>query len=205
MNFPGVLAALSDHTLAVAVTKAAGDEAQRPVVCIFDDKGRLLHEIQNPGSPSNWFGSAIQAMGSDRFAVAAPAETVRNIGKAGCVYIYAADGRLERRIDNPAPCARITQFGCILAADPEGRFLATGSAPSKNTHASSVVHVFSPDGTLLATIENPVARNAIWPRMFPMSLALSPGGRLAVGSELNDLYHTGERVDLFQIEPGGKP
>jgi hypothetical protein len=137
----------SDRVLIGASTEWPGTGA----AYLFHTNGTRLMTFTNPAPHVNdFFGRSIAAAGTDRVLVGSPAEGT----SAEEVYLFNTNGSLLLTITNPTPAVadwfghRIAVLGndlvVIGAPDDDSTGLSSGSA-----------YVFSLNGTLLATINNP--------------------------------------------------
>ena len=118
---------------------------------LFRTNGTMLMTFTNP-APSiyDYFGHSIAAVGTDRVLVGSPAEGT----PAEEVYLFNTNGTLLTTITNPTPAAG-DRFGWRMAVLGNDRVVI--GAPHDDTTGvnSGSAYVFSLNGTLLATINNP--------------------------------------------------
>jgi len=130
------------------------------LVRLFGTNGTLLTTITNPAPvnyPSNfpypYFGFSVAAAGTDRIFIGAPFEGPWG-DFSGVVYVVNTNGTLLTTITNPTPAVG-GRFGYRVAMLGNDRVII--SKPQANTTGTNAgaAYVFSVNGTLLATINNP--------------------------------------------------
>jgi hypothetical protein len=130
---------------------ASGDWPGAGAAYLFNINGTLLMTFTNPASGAfDYFGRSIAAVGTDRVLVGSPAEGAN----AEEVYLFNTNGTLLLTITNPTPAAD-DWFGHRIAVLGNDRVVI--GAPDDDTTglSSGSAYVFSLNGTLLATINNP--------------------------------------------------
>ena len=89
---------------------------------LYDLDGHLLATVTNPApAVSDWFGSSVAGVGSNRFLVGAIWDDA-GAANAGSAYLYDFDGNLVATITNPAPAAD-DYFGSSVAGVGFNRFV----------------------------------------------------------------------------------
>jgi len=137
----------SDRVLIGASSEWSGTGA----AYLFHTNGTRLMTFTNPApSAYSYFGRSIAAVGTDRVLVGSPADGAN----AEAVYLFNTNGTLLLTITDPAPAAD-DWFGHRIAVLGNDRVVI--GAPHDNTtgQGSGAAYVFSLNGTLLATINNP--------------------------------------------------
>jgi len=118
---------------------------------LFHTNGTLLMTFTNPApSVYDYYGRSIAAVGTDRVLVGSPADGPHPEE----VYLFNTNGTLLLTIPNPTPTAD-DWFGHRIAVLGNDRVVI--GAPDDDTTglSSGSAYVFSLNGTLLATINNP--------------------------------------------------
>jgi hypothetical protein len=113
-------------------------------------KSRMTFNNPAPNANLNYFGRSIAAVGTDRVLVGSPADGPY----PEAAYLFNTNGNLLLTITNPTPAAD-DWFGHQIAVLGNDRVVI--GAPDDDTTglSSGSAYVFSLDGTLLATINNP--------------------------------------------------
>jgi len=123
-------------------------------VYLFNTSGTLLMTFTNPTPAAlDHFGHAIAAAGADRVLVGDYGDDTATTN-AGAVYVFNTNGTLLTTITNPTPAVD-DNFGARMAALGSDRVVIGASADDTTGLRSGSAYVFSVDGTLLATLNNP--------------------------------------------------
>jgi FG-GAP repeat len=193
-NFSGAVAALG--TDCVLIGAPGKGPANTGAVYLFRTNGVLLKTIANP-TPSyvyrlgpafdgDWFGSAIAAVGADRVLIGAPYEGPYF---AGAAYLFSTNGTLLTTISSPAGIISGDWFGTSVAVLGDDRLIA--GAPDHAIDEETgvgygVAYLFSTNGALLATFENP---NPDPQHLrFGFSVAAFGSDRVLIGSQYGPAY-----------------
>ena len=102
---------------------------------------------------SDWFGSAVAAVGTNRVLIGAPNDDTGAMD-AGAAYLFNTNGALVRTFTNPAPQS-LAYFGMALAALGTDRVLIGSPGDSGSGNSVGAAYLFSTNGTVLATFTNP--------------------------------------------------
>jgi outer membrane protein assembly factor BamB len=193
-DFSGAVAALGNDCVLIG---APGEgTANTGAVYLFRTNGVLLRTFANPNPSYNyrlgpaldgdWFGSAIAAVGSDRVLIGAAYEGPYFAGQA---YLFSTNGTLLTSISSPAGILPSDWFGTSVAVLGHDRLIvgAPDHAIDEETGVGyGVAYLFSTNGTLLATFENPNPD----PQHLSFGYSLAPFGsdRVLIGSQYGPAY-----------------
>jgi hypothetical protein len=122
---------------------------------IYSTNGVQLATITNPAPTYNaWFGNSVVGVGTNWVAVGAHRND-SGATDAGAAYVFDVNGKLLTTITNPAPEAN-DYFGYSLAGVGADKLVV--GVPFDDTGLPDVggAYCFDVNGTLLATITNPV-------------------------------------------------
>jgi hypothetical protein len=176
---------------------------------LFDTNGILRATFTNPTPQSGaWFGSSVAALGSDRVLIGAPRD-VSAAPLGGAVYLFRTNGVLLTTFTNPSPAYSSTGFdvlngdwfGGSVAAVGTDRVLigAHGNDAPNGTRYSGTAYLFNTNGTLLATLTNPVPTYA---GSFGGAVAAAGNDRFLIGAPAFGFGATNSgRAYLFSIPP----
>lgn len=184
-QFGSAIAGISSNRIVVGAPNDSTGASLSGLVHLFDQLGGYLLTVTNPTPAANdFFGSAVVAVGSDRFAVAARADDT-GATNAGCVYLFDLGGTLLTTITNPTPAAE-DGFGETLAAVAPDRFLVGVSQDDTAGTDAGIAYLYNSQGRLLATVSNPLVFANVNDN-FGRALAGLPNGRILVGMPGGDL------------------
>ncbi len=146
-SFGGSVAGVGAHAVIIADSANDALATNAGVVHLFTLDGRHLRTFQSP-SPADfeWFGSAVAAVGTDRFLVGARGNSAQ-ANSAGAVYLFHTNGSLIRTIANPSSASG-DLFGIAVAAMGDDRLIV-------GTLNADKAYLFSTSGVRLATFTNP--------------------------------------------------
>ena len=153
-----------------------GDRAG--TVYIFNRTGGLVRVVANPDPQRDaFFGQAVCAVGTNRFAVGAPGHS----SQRGAVCLFSSEGEWLATLQNPGGDTP-EQFGSSLASLGQG-WLAVG-APYRSAGATNagVVYVFDGSGAMETMIPNPAPAST---DLFGSAVA-ALGPSLLVGTPRDD-------------------
>jgi hypothetical protein len=137
----------SDRVLIGASTEWSGHGA----AFLFHTNGMLLMTFTNPApSVLEYYGRSIAAVGADRVLVGSPADGTNT----EAVYLFNTNGTLLLTITNPAPAAD-DWFGHRIAVLGNDRVVIGAPDDDTTGMSSGSAYLFSLNGTLLATLNNP--------------------------------------------------
>lgn len=149
-----VAAVGSDRILVGAYLDDAG-AANAGSAYLFNTNGTLLTTITNPSPASGeQFGSAVAAVGNNRVLISAHLDTTGATG-AGSVYLFSTNGTLLTTITNPTPAVN-DGFGISIAVLGSDRLLVGAYQDDTGAFNTGAAYLFRTNGTLLATITNPI-------------------------------------------------
>jgi hypothetical protein len=124
---------------------------------LFSTNGTLLTTFTNP-TPAigDSFGGALAAMGTDRVLIGARFDDL-GAQNAGAAYLFSTDGTLLTTFTNPAPARDF--FATSIAAVGMDRVLIGAPLGNPVTANAGAAHLFTTNGTLLATFTSPAPAN----------------------------------------------
>jgi hypothetical protein len=143
---------------------------------LFNTNGTLLTTFSNPTpSRDDAFGFAVTAVGNDMALIGAPSDDAAGMS-AGAAYLFRANGTLLTTFTNPSIALRISErLGSALTGVGDDRVLI--GAPG--SHGGGAAYLFSTNGTLLATFNNPSTA----PANFGSSVAAVGSDLVVIGAE----------------------
>jgi hypothetical protein len=148
---------------------------------LFRTNGALLTTFTNPVPvPSDNFGSAVAAVGSDFVLISAIAYGGGASG--GAAYLFRTNGTLVTTFTNPTPAA-YDYFGWSVAAVGSTRVLIGAYQDGTGDFQAGSAYLFSTNGALLNTITNPTPARQDW---FGWSAAGVGTDRLIIGGVWDD-------------------
>lgn len=137
----------SDRVLVSCSSEWPGGEA----AFLFSTNGTLLMTFTNPPPVSPYdYGHPVIAVGTDRVLVGAPGYHTN----VGAVHLFNTNGTLLLTITNPTPAAE-DYFGTQIAALGNDRVVIGAFNDHTTAPYAGSAYVFSLNGSLLATINNP--------------------------------------------------
>jgi hypothetical protein len=176
---------------------------------LFSTNGTLTATFTNPAAGSGGrFGLSVAAFGSDRVLIGAPRDSAAATN-GGSAYLFDINGILLTSFTNPSPAYTSTGvesldgdwFGGSVAALGSDRVLIGAQwndAPNATSYAGTA-YLFSTNGTLLATLTNPVPT---FRGSFGSAVAAFGSDRVLMGAPAFALTITGTnsgRAYLFSI------
>lgn len=149
-----VAAVGSDRILVGAYLDDAG-AANAGSAYLFNTNGTLVTIFTNP-TPANGelFGASVAAVGNNRVLISAHLDSTGATG-AGSVYIFSTNGTLLTTITNPTPAVN-DGFGISIAVLGNDRVLIGAYQDDTGAFNTGAAYLYRTNGTLLATITNPV-------------------------------------------------
>ena len=153
--------------------------------------------IVNP-TPENFesFGNAVAAMGNDRVLIGANADDfgAQDTGRA---YLFSANGTLLATFNNPTPQS-FDSFGSSVAAVGSDRVLIGAEGDNTGAPSAGAAYLFSTNGTLLATINNPTPFSD---DLFGDAVAAVGSDRVLIGAPSDNTVASGAGAAyLFSTE-----
>jgi len=147
---------------------------------LFGTNGNLLSTFAHPTpADSNYFGTSVAGVSSNWVLVGAPGVAEGALPKVGRAYLFHTNGTLARTFTNPVPNA-FANFGTSVIALDRDRVVIGADQQSRGAIAyTGEAYVFHTNGTLLATITNPVPGEL---DAFGFSIAAMGVDRLVVGA-----------------------
>ena len=160
---------------------AAGDSTgvtDAGAAYLFRTNGTLLTTFTNPTPEiDDFFGSAVAALGSDRVLIGARGDNT-GATDAGAVYLFSASGTLLNTFTNPTP-EIADSFGSSVVALGSDRVLIGASRDVTGTTRAGAAYLFSTNGTLLTTFNNPTPVNDDF---FGIAVAALGSDRVFIGA-----------------------
>jgi hypothetical protein len=152
-RFGSSLAAVGNNVLIGAPRSSTkGEEAG--AAYLFDGAGKLLTTFHDPSpNDTDWFGYSVAAAG-DNVVVSSllKDEGGRDVGAA---YVFDQTGALLSTITSPNPTG-FDAFGQSIVAVGENILIGADRwRDSSGAFDSGIAYLFSPEGELLSTFENP--------------------------------------------------
>jgi hypothetical protein len=176
---------------------------------LFNTNGALTATFTNPTPQADErFGSSVAAFGSDRVLIGAARDgSAAPLG--GAAYLFGTNGVLLTTFTNPSPAYTSTGFevldgdwfGGSVAPVGNDRVLigAHGNNAPNGTRYAGTVYLFSTNGTLLATLTNPVPT---FSGSFGAALKAVGSDRILIGAPAFGFGATNAgRAYLFIIPP----
>lgn len=160
--------------------------------------GEIIHEITNPsGDDTNAFGAVATTVG-DSLVISAERENLVTgealVPDSGFVYVFDFEGQLIASIPNP-DAMPADWFGRSITPVGDDMFAVASVFNDRGAPDAGAVFLFSLDGELLQTIENPMpTANA----HFGHGLAYSDGN-LFVGAHFDGGFAGPGAVYQFQL------
>src|SRR5262245_12781113 len=200
-GFGGSLAALGNDRVLVGHPGDNIGATGAGSVYLFSTNGTLLTTITNPTPAANdFFGSSVAAVGSDRVLIGATGDDTAATN-AGAAYLFWTNGVLLATFTNPSPAYSSRGFGAAVAAVGSDRVLisAPGIDAPDGTQRAGTAYLFSINGTLLATLPNPVPTVG---GGFGAAVAAVGSDRVLIGAAAGGLGATNAgSAYLFSIPP----
>ena len=153
-RFGIAVAALGADKVLIGADRDTNGTSSAGVAYLFHINGSLLATFANPTPASgDGFGSAIAAVGLTKVLIGAPGDN--SDGNAGgAAYLFDASGALLKTLPNPTPASG-DQFGIAVAAVGENSVLIGATADDSTVTDAGAAYLFSIDGLLLTTFNNP--------------------------------------------------
>jgi hypothetical protein len=149
-------------------------------VFLFRSDGTLLTTITNPSPAHNGgFGDSVVAVGSDLLVISSPSfgTYLDGMPARGAAYLFNTNGTLLTTFTNPIPVFS-GQFGTAVAAVGNDRVLI-GETQNGGTPTGGAAYLFSTNGTLLITFNNPTPAAY---EIFGSSVAAVGNNRVLIGA-----------------------
>ncbi len=164
---------------------------------LFSTNGTLLTTFTNPTpAVSDNFGTAVAALGNDRVLISAPFDGT-GVDNAGAAYLFRTNGTLLTTFTNPTP-ASFDFFGTALAAVGSDRVLIGAKGDNTGATSAGAAYLFSTNGTLLATINNPTPESS---DNFGAAVTAVGSDRVLIGAVEDDTGASGAGAAyLFSTE-----
>lgn len=154
--FGAGLAALGEDRVIIGAPLDDAGANDAGVAHLFNAGGLRLTTFTNPApANSEFFGSSVAALGSDRVIVGAYWDNDGSYTAAGRTYLFASNGVQLTTFTNPAR-SFYDSFGFSVAALGSSRALVGEPYDDAGATDSGVVHIFGTNGVRLVTITNPV-------------------------------------------------
>jgi hypothetical protein len=142
--------------------------------------GAALATFDDPTpADSNYFATAVTAVGSNWVLIGAPGVNEGAKVDVGRAFLFRTNGTLARTFTNPVPNAN-ANFGVSVAALDRDRILIGAFQQTRpGASFSGEAYLFHTNGTLLATLTNPVPHDYA---AFAYSLAVLDSERIVIGA-----------------------
>jgi hypothetical protein len=178
--FGCALAGAGDGSLIVSSLPQTGPVPQPNAVFVYGTNGALRAAVTNPTPMEAYdnFGTAVAAVGPDRFAVGAPWSDHGAVVNSGLVYLYDLAGAALATVTNPVP-SESCNFGQAVAGVGEDRLLVGAPGADFGSSAAGAAYLFTRDGALLGCLTNPAPTG--WDQ-FGAAVARVGAGRFLVGA-----------------------
>ena len=178
-HFGNAVAAVgSDRVLIGALGDDTG-AVDAGAVYFFSTNGTLLTTFTNPTpAGSDVFGVSVATVGNDRVLIGAAGDST-GAASAGAAYLFRTNGTLLTTFTNPSP-ASSDSFGQDVAAVGTDRVLIGAFSDDTGTGNAGAAYLFSTNGTLLATINNPTPESSDF---FGTAVAAVGSDRVLVGAD----------------------
>jgi len=152
-RFGSSLAAVGNNVLIGAPRDSAkGDESG--AAYLFDGAGKLLTTFHDPApSEADWFGYSVASAGNNVvISSLLKDEGGRDVGAA---YVFDQTGKLLSTITSPNPTG-FDAFGQSIVGVGDNILIGADRwRDSSGAYDAGIAYLFSPDGKLLSTFENP--------------------------------------------------
>lgn len=133
-----------------------GDDFGAGAAYLYSSNGALLRTFTNPAPVvARNFGWALAAVSNDQVLISAFGDSGEASG--GAAYLFSTNGALLTTFSNPTPAAS-DYFGYVVAAVGSSRVLIGAYQDGAGAFRSGSAYLFSTNGTLLNTINNPAPR-----------------------------------------------
>jgi hypothetical protein len=142
--------------------------------------GAALATFNDPApADSNYFATAVTAVGSNWVLIGAPGVDEGAKADVGRAFLFRTNGTLARTFTNPVPNAS-ANFGVSVAALDRDRVLVGAFQQTRpGADFTGEAYLFHTNGALLATLTNPAPQNRA---AFAYSLAVMDAERIVVGA-----------------------
>ena len=148
-------------------------------VYLFDENYQQVRRFVSPEqTPRGLLGRYIAVLDEETFVVGAYAES-HEASETGRAYVFSIDGSEVSTLVNPNPLAR-DFFGIHVAKSGEN--VLVGAIQQAGAESGGLAYLFTPDGELLTTFENPNPDARDWFGYFVTSV----GTHVAVGAPHDD-------------------
>lgn len=177
------LAAMGTDRVLIGTPRESTDVSWSGSVYLFSTSGALITTFTNPApGDSHEFGRSVTALGNDRVLIGAPGED-----PGGAAYLFSTNGALLITYTNPTPAAD-DRFGWFVTAVGSDQVLIADTGDDTGAKDAGAAYLFSSNGTLLATITNPVPAADDF---FGWSLAAVGTMRVLIGAPSTSSVDTG--------------
>lgn len=123
---------------------------------LYHTNGNLLQTFTNP-FPANGaaFGYSLATLGTDRVVIGAYGVARAGATNTGEVYLFRTNGTLLAVLTNPAPVVDAAFGGSITVVDGDKIIVGADGADRPGASETGAAYLFSTNGTLLTTFDNP--------------------------------------------------
>ncbi len=166
-------------------------------------RAQVLITVTNPTpASSEFFGFVVAALSTNRVIIGATG--VLSGGPiSGEVYVFSTNGTLAATVINPSPGGMGDAFGSALAALGEDRIAVGDPLGDGGVNNVGVVYIFSTNGVLQTTIQNPTP---LIGDNFGAAVAALDANRVAIGAFSDDSGATDSgNAYLYSVSSPGSP
>ena len=196
-NFGNAVAAVGSDRVLIGAKRDDTGAIRAGAAYLFSANGGLLTTFTNPTPFSDdLFGYAVAAMGNDRVLIGANSDDfgAQDTGRA---YLFSANGTLLATFNNPTPQS-FDSFGSSVAAVGSDRVLIGAEGDNTGAPSAGAAYLFSTNGTLLATINNPTPFSD---DLFGDAVAAVGSDRVLIGAPSDNTVASGAGAAyLFSTE-----
>jgi filamentous hemagglutinin family protein len=157
---------------------------------VFGSDGTLSQTLDNPNPVTNGnFGNSVAGVG-ENFLIGASGNTSGDIEGAGQAFVFSSDGSLSQTLDNPNAIDGSSVFGNFgTSVSQLGDNLLIGAPENTSGDISNAgqAFVFSGDGTLQETLDNP---NPVSGGSFGNAVASVNSDTVLIGATNNTATNT---------------
>ncbi|MFH0880841.1 MAG: hypothetical protein V2A34_14090, partial [Lentisphaerota bacterium] len=177
-QFGYAMAPLPGNLLAVGAPYDDTGANDAGIVHVFDVDGALVLSLTNPLAESTaQFGKSLARLANGWLAVGAP-ESSMDSASAGRVYLFDADGALQRTLTNINP-GEFSNFGISLASFSADILVGT----KHPVYEGGIVYRLDTAGSFVASFTNPMSSSF---EGFGHAMADLNGTYLAIGAPYRD-------------------
>ncbi len=206
--FGSAVAAVGNNHLIIGAMFNDTSASNAGAVYLYNTAGALVRTFTNPLAVGGLgFGDAVAALGPDTILVGASANNFGATG-AGAAYLFSTNGALITTFTNPTPAVS-ERFGRSVTAVGLDKVLFGALDDDTGAMNAGAAYLFSTNGTLLASIFNPLNPALSFRSEFGYTLAAVGSDKIVIGGVATGaayLYSLstppGPRLNVAQL-PGG--